>query len=94
MESGLATDVVVEVDPYVAWNSDRISEKGKTALKNFAITPPAPLKEADENLALAGCPHCGSRNTTMSNLFGSTLCRSQHYCYDCRQAFERFKPVS
>ncbi|MFZ4796015.1 MAG: phenylacetate-CoA oxygenase subunit PaaJ, partial [Bacteroidia bacterium] len=25
--------------------------------------------------------------------FGPTLCRSMHYCHDCLQAFEQFKPV-
>jgi hypothetical protein len=29
----------------------------------------------------------------MRNTFGPTLCRSIHYCYDCREAFEQFKPL-
>jgi hypothetical protein len=39
------------------------------------------------------CPHCGSKNTDMKTPFGPTLCRSMHYCNDCLQAFEQFKPV-
>ena len=38
-------------------------------------------------------PHCGSSNTDMRSMFGSTLCRSIHYCKDCKQGFERFKPL-
>ena len=39
------------------------------------------------------CPHCGSRRTTVENLFGPTQCRTIRYCADCRQPFESIKPV-
>jgi ring-1,2-phenylacetyl-CoA epoxidase subunit PaaD len=36
---------------------------------------------------------CGSRNTTLQSPFGPTLCRSLHYCNNCRNGFEGFKPI-
>jgi ring-1,2-phenylacetyl-CoA epoxidase subunit PaaD len=42
---------------------------------------------------VAECPYCGSRNTTVENVFGPTLCRSIHHCADCRQPFEQFKSL-
>ncbi len=39
------------------------------------------------------CPHCGSRRTSIENLFGPTQCRTIRYCADCRQPFEAIKSV-
>jgi ring-1,2-phenylacetyl-CoA epoxidase subunit PaaD len=44
-------------------------------------------------LPIAECPYCGSRNTTLENAFGPTLCRAIYHCADCRQPFEQFKMV-
>ena len=44
-------------------------------------------------LPIAECPYCGSRNTTLDNAFGPTLCRAIYHCADCRQPFEQFKRV-
>jgi ring-1,2-phenylacetyl-CoA epoxidase subunit PaaD len=44
-------------------------------------------------LPVAECPYCGSRNTTLDNAFGPTLCRAIYHCADCRQPFEQFKRV-
>jgi ring-1,2-phenylacetyl-CoA epoxidase subunit PaaD len=41
----------------------------------------------------AACPRCNGTNTVMRSPFGPTLCRSLHYCNDCREAFEQFKPL-
>jgi len=88
-------NVSVVKDDSVIWNTNRISESGKKKLEQFGLGTPQPH---DGNFSLediehAGCPHCGSINTTMNSLFGSTLCRSIHFCFDCRQSFERFKPL-
>src|SRR5690349_1523230 len=77
------------------WTSDMISEKGRIALKQFGLAPP-PSRQlfADlEVLETAECPRCGKGNTELRNTFGPTLCRSIHYCNDCKEAFEQFKPV-
>lgn len=77
------------------WTSDRISHKGKQALKKFGLSPPPPrqLFSELEMLEHAVCPRCGNVNTQLRNTFGPTLCRSIHYCNDCKEAFEQFKPV-
>ena len=37
--------------------------------------------------------YCDSKNTLIRSNFGSTLCRSMHYCKECKQGFEHFKPI-
>lgn len=88
-------NVAIEVSYKSPWTSDRISEKGRAALKSFGVAPPPPrqLFRDLEVLEHVACPRCGSRNTELRNTFGPTLCRSIHYCTDCREAFEQFKPL-
>jgi ring-1,2-phenylacetyl-CoA epoxidase subunit PaaD len=77
------------------WSSDKISEKGKRALKKYGLAPPPDnrlLTDLDV-LEHAICPRCEGTNTELRNTFGPTLCRSIHYCHDCREAFEQFKPL-
>ncbi len=87
--------VEVKVDFERQWSSNLISEKGREALKNFELTPPKKYTgEFDpETLKDAACPRCGSHNTTLQSPFGPTLCRSVHYCFDCKQNFQQFKPL-
>jgi len=87
--------VEVLLDETITWDSDRISEKGKKALENFGLgTPHRHAGQFSlEDITQSTCPHCGSSDTTMNSLFGSTLCRSIHFCFSCKQSFERFKPV-
>ncbi len=88
-------NVEVKVDDAIAWSSDRMTPEGKIKLEKFGLGTPL-HHGGDFDLAAiehSGCPHCGSANTTMNSLFGSTLCRSMHYCFDCKQGFERFKPL-
>jgi ring-1,2-phenylacetyl-CoA epoxidase subunit PaaD len=77
------------------WTSDRISEKGKRALKQFGLAPPPDSTVIDDIdfLEHATCPRCNGTNTELRNAFGPTLCRSIHYCNDCKEAFEQFKPL-
>ena len=42
---------------------------------------------------VATCPYCGSRNTTLDNPFGPTLCRAIYHCDECNQPFEQFKAI-
>ena len=91
--TGLETQVII--DKETLWSSDKISDIGKEKLKNFGIAPP--LKKACgismESFKYTPCPFCNSANTTLRSTFGSTLCRAQHYCNDCKQSFEQFKPL-
>jgi ring-1,2-phenylacetyl-CoA epoxidase subunit PaaD len=77
------------------WNSNMISEKGRAALKKFGLAPPPQhnLIVDIDLLEHALCPQCDSENTIMKSPFGPALCRSLHYCNNCHQAFEQFKPL-
>jgi ring-1,2-phenylacetyl-CoA epoxidase subunit PaaD len=94
-----AVDVVVSFNP--PWTSDRISSAGRERLRLSGFAPPQPmpagpaLGHLDELavLPVAECPYCGSRNTTLDNAFGPTLCRAIYHCAACRQPFEQFKQI-
>ena len=90
-----AEKVVVEVSYKEPWSSDRISERGRLALKEFGLAPPPEgnLFTDLEILEHATCPNCDGRDTELRNTFGPTLCRSIHYCHSCHEAFEQFKPL-
>ncbi len=91
--TGINTEVIIERE--TTWTSDNISAVAKEKLKKFGIAPP--LKKACgvsmQSFKYTPCPFCNSANTTLRSTFGSTLCRAMHYCNDCKQSFEQFKPV-
>jgi len=77
------------------WSSNQITDKGRKAIKKHGLAPP-PKHNLIVDLSIlqhVACPYCESTNTELKSPFGPTLCRSIHYCNDCRQAFEQFKPV-
>jgi ring-1,2-phenylacetyl-CoA epoxidase subunit PaaD len=89
------TNISINVSFREPWTSDRISERGKEALKKFGLAPP-PSREVFMDLEVlehAICPRCDGTDTEMKNAFGPTLCRSIHYCNSCKEAFEQFKPL-
>ena len=98
---GLDRRVEVEISFDPPWTSERISEAGRERLRRSGFAPPhlGPAAIASgglEELAvlpIAECPYCGSRNTTLENPFGPTLCRAIYHCAQCRQPFEQFKRV-
>lgn len=77
------------------WSTNMISPKGIEGLKKHGLAPPEKHNGLVqiETIEKVKCPHCGSRNTTLKTPFGPTLCRSMHYCNECLNAFEQFKPV-
>lgn len=88
-------NIDISVSFKTPWNSDMISQKGRQALRNFGLAPP-PSRQLFEDLEVlerAICPRCGHSNTELKSPFGATLCRSIHYCNDCKEAFEQFKPL-
>jgi ring-1,2-phenylacetyl-CoA epoxidase subunit PaaD len=94
---GFADEVSVEVSFARPWTSERITPEGHRALRQSGFAPP-PAGDLDDGrdlpvLPIAECPYCGSRNTTLENAFGPTLCRAIYYCTACRQPFEQFKMV-
>ena len=42
-------------------------------------------------LPVVECPHCGSTNTGMISLFGSTACKALWKCNACLEPFDQFK---
>jgi ring-1,2-phenylacetyl-CoA epoxidase subunit PaaD len=88
-------NVSVNISYKQPWSSDRISEKGKKALKNFGLAPPpsASFISDIDLLEYAQCPRCSGTHTEIKSPFGSTLCRSIHFCLDCQEGFEQFKPL-
>jgi ring-1,2-phenylacetyl-CoA epoxidase subunit PaaD len=97
-ELGLAPRVEVEVSFNPTWTSDRITPNGREQLRRSGFAPPVTIGSPaglDELavLPIAECPYCGSRNTTLDNPFGPTLCRAIYHCGDCRQPFEQFKTI-
>ena len=91
----LAERVEVSVTFAEPWTSERISQEGRRKLREAGIAPPAggpPLIQL-RPLRAVPCPNCGATGTRLQNPFGSTQCRSQHWCPECRQPFEAFKPV-
>jgi ring-1,2-phenylacetyl-CoA epoxidase subunit PaaD len=93
-EIGIETvEVVTTFDK--PWDSNKLTARGLMCLKKHGLAPPVKHhgEVTQELLEHTECPFCGSKNTEMKSPFGPTLCRSMHYCNDCLQAFEGFKPV-
>ena len=88
----IADRVEVEVSFATPWTSERISPAGREQLRRSGFAPPVMSDELGV-LPIAECPYCGSRNTTLDNAFGPTLCRAIYHCSDCRQPFEQFKRI-
>jgi ring-1,2-phenylacetyl-CoA epoxidase subunit PaaD len=88
-------DFEVSISFEKPWSSNNISEKGKKDLKEFGLAPPPSnfVIEDIDFLDNINCPYCESTNTEVKSPFGPTLCRSLHYCNNCKQAFEQFKPL-
>ena len=87
--------ISVETSFETTWTTDLISEEGRKAIQQHGLAPPKRncSSISMEVLEETNCPYCGSDDTDLKSPFGPTLCRSLHYCNNCRQAFEGFKPV-
>ena len=83
-----------------AWTTDWLSDETKEKLRNYGIAPPAiGAGEMDGGLVTLRrarptivCPYCGSSNTEEKSEFGSTACKAIHFCNNCSQPFDYFKP--
>jgi ring-1,2-phenylacetyl-CoA epoxidase subunit PaaD len=77
-----------------AWTTDWISERGRRALEEFGIAPPAPRDGGAVAVALSvRCPRCGSPRTREVSRFGSTACKSLWRCGDCGEPFDHVKTI-
>lgn len=94
----LADRVEVTLSFDEPWTSDRITLVGREQLRSSGFAPPPHLREIGTlgelpTLTVVTCPYCGSRETTLENPFGPTLCRAIYHCAGCHQPFEAFKPI-
>jgi ring-1,2-phenylacetyl-CoA epoxidase subunit PaaD len=81
-------DIEVIIDKESGWNTNMITSKGLQILNNFGLSPPKRYTgdlDVEVGLENATCPYCNKSNTAMRTPFGSTLCRSMHFCYDCNR---------
>ena len=86
-------DVEIKQTLSPAWTTDWMTDEGKRKLKAYGIAPPhyrtgeLALFE-DEQIS---CPRCHSSHTEMISRYGSTACKAQYRCLDCKEAFDYFK---
>ncbi len=78
------------------WTTEWMSAEGKRKLKEYGIAPPGkcgpqPLLTLGKKAEAVPCPFCDSRQTRLQSQFGSTACKSLHFCDGCKQPFEHFK---
>jgi ring-1,2-phenylacetyl-CoA epoxidase subunit PaaD len=76
--------VFVERLLFPPWTTEWITKRGRERLRAYGIAPPDPGKTVP-------CPRCGSMETEEVSRFGSTPCKAQWRCTDCREPFDRFK---
>lgn len=100
--SGLAahgvSPVRIETTFTPAWTTDWISEAAQAKLVAYGIAAPGRVADDGGLITLTrrgavACPYCKSTRTTLKSEFGSTSCKSIHYCDSCKQPFESFKSI-
>lgn len=91
------TDVKVKKVYSLPWTTDWLSDATKKKLQDYGIAPPEGKADDEYYMEKIGrtitCPFCKSNNTKLTSEFGSTACKSLHYCDACHQPFEHFKCV-
>lgn len=96
LNEALHCEVEVRINRYKPWSTDFLSKEAKEKLENYGLGTPQFLGEKElssDDLEYVKCPHCKSDATSLTNPFGSALCRSMHYCHNCGNSFERIKPI-
>ena len=89
-------DVVVTLVYKPAWTTDWMSDETKQKLTNYGIAPPVGKvvsKKTLLNNEYVSCPQCGSKNTEMKSMFGSTACKALYVCKKCLEPFDYFKCI-
>jgi len=82
-----------------AWTTEWMTDEARKKLKEYGIAPPRHLDKSESEMDVFGpdskknvnCPYCDSKETSLQAEFGSTACKSQYFCENCRQPFEYFK---
>lgn len=94
-------NVIVNTIYSPAWTTDWLSDETKQKFREYGIAPPtgssaftggiAELVSLRRAKATIECPYCRSSNTIEKSEFGSTSCKSIHFCNSCHQPFDHFK---
>lgn len=77
-----------------AWTTDWITAEGKAKLLAYGIAPPektADIRALKGGTPIVRCPQCGTKDTVMISLFGSTACKALWKCNACLEPFDQFK---
>jgi ring-1,2-phenylacetyl-CoA epoxidase subunit PaaD len=92
-DAGIDATVERVISP--PWSTDMITETGRQKLLDNGISPPESVDGRESDVfftrRVVNCPRCGSDHTEMVSEFGSTPCKSQYRCRDCREPFDHFK---
>jgi ring-1,2-phenylacetyl-CoA epoxidase subunit PaaD len=78
-----------------AWTTDWVAPAARARLAAFGVAPPSRAGGATVVTMYPRairCPQCGSVRTEELSRFGSTPCKAQYRCLDCREPFDYFKP--
>jgi ring-1,2-phenylacetyl-CoA epoxidase subunit PaaD len=87
-------DVRVRTVLAPAWSTDWISDRGRAALQEYGIAPPARRGSGPVALTLAvRCPRCRSVETREISRFGSTACKALWQCRSCGEPFDHVKTL-
>jgi ring-1,2-phenylacetyl-CoA epoxidase subunit PaaD len=95
---GITTNLITRLSP--AWTTDWMSDETLEKLKISGIAPPKSKSSPIDPNNLFNiikvqtqieCPFCDSLDTKILSEYGSTACKSFHYCNSCLQAFDHFK---
>ena len=92
------TNIFVSTVYSPAWTTNWLSNSTKEKLKAHGIAPPG--KSTNDVIILlptiketVACPFCESNDTELRSEFGSTACKSIHYCNNCKQPFDHLKEI-
>ena len=88
-------DVEVRTVLSPAWSTDWISDRGRAALAEHGVGPPAPAGPVTLPLMVrveARCPRCGAAADEVS-AYGAAPCLSLQRCTACGEPFEAMKAL-
>ncbi|MEP5729972.1 MAG: 1,2-phenylacetyl-CoA epoxidase subunit PaaD [Sulfitobacter sp.] len=80
-------DIRIKTQIAPAWTTEWLSEKGRSKLEEYGISPPDPAGGPSR------CPLCKSNHVEKISQFGSTPCKAQWRCCDCLEPFDYFKCI-
>jgi ring-1,2-phenylacetyl-CoA epoxidase subunit PaaD len=97
--------IVIKTQLAPAWTTDWMNDETKAKLREYGIAPPHVMEvvfASEQRIGISAigglqknkiaCPRCTSTKTETLSQYGSTPCKAQYRCLDCREPFDYFKP--